>query len=192
MAHPYKVEADSTGKSKMSNMGGKSKSSGMLPNSDLNNQKKVQGSTSTSQHEDQAAAPGYKSGGRLDRAKRGKSKKKMPMPPIAPPDMSQVPPSPADAMAAQAGAGSPPSPVPAPPMMQKRGGAVKKADGGEVSATLPNPFDGVKPIRAPKPIKKPASVPPNEFKRGGAVGYPLKKGGADSGVGRLEKSKGYK
>ena len=27
---------------------------------------------------------------------------------------------------------------------------------------------------------------------GGRISYPLKKGGSDSGVGRLEKSKGYK
>lgn len=123
MAHPYKSQADSTSKSKMGSIGAKAKT---LPNTDMQGaHKHVQGSTSTMQHEAQSAAPGYKSGGRLDKKSRSKSKTKMKTPPIAPDMMAQVPPSP-DLMAAQAGGASTPSAPPAP-LMRKSGGRVMTA-----------------------------------------------------------------
>jgi len=132
MSHPYKSQADSSNKSKRSSMeakGGASK----LPNLSMNGSyKDVKESTGNiQQHKDQNAAPGMKRGGRLDKPKRSGKKSK-----IALDLVPATPPSPDAMIGAQAGAGglSPP-PAPASPMMpmRKRGGAIKKADGGSVS-----------------------------------------------------------
>lgn len=149
MSHPYKSQADSSKKSKMSSVGAKG---GKLPNLDMNGAyKDVKGSTGNiQQHKDQNAAPGMKRGGRLDKGKRSSKPKN----PIARDMVQAPPPSPEDMIALQAGAGGnspPPAPAPAlppSPMMRASGGRVNK--------------------------------------------YPLKKGGADSGVGRLEQAKSAK
>lgn len=132
--HPFKGQSDSSRKAKMSAMS--STSDPKLPNLDGNGTyKKVGTSGSAMQHKDQSAAPGMKRGGRLDKAKRGHKTKL----PIAASVMDQAPPSP-DLAGMQAGAGASPSPAPAPspmmPPMQKRGGVVKRADGGRVKYPL--------------------------------------------------------
>jgi len=132
VAHPYKSQADSTKGSKKSSMTSK----GLGKNTDFNGAyKKVQGSSASMQHMEQSAVPGMKRGGRA----KGKSKLAKEMATAALPS--------AETMMSQAGAGAP-SPTPAPPppglpgMMQKRGGAVKKACGGA--------FNGVNRLKLSK------------------------------------------
>ncbi len=166
--HPFKGNSDKSRKDKMSSLGAKEHH--RAEHERVNNYlgyKHVDSSSYHEQHRDQSIAPGMKAGGRTKHhAKKPKT------PDFARGVMDQAPPSPDLAMS-QAGTGASPSPVPAP--MQKRGGRVH-SDVAEDKALI-------------RKMVKPSSIKKAD---GGRISYPLKKGGADSGVGRLEYSKHHR
>lgn len=125
MANPFSSAAKSSGAAKMRAMGGRaSKATGGAAIA----AKACGGGTSSSGGSDMKA-PGYKSGGRLDKIRRDKGgvHKRTKLNVQAPEDV--VPPPPA--AAAVPGAMAAP---PMPPGIMKRGGKVHKARGGGITA----------------------------------------------------------
>ena len=208
MAHPFKSQSDTAGKSKMhAMMGAGAKGGWQNGNADAAHDKMMI-SSSMKKHETEMHAEGKKSGLRLDKhARGGKAKgKKSPkinikivsnkgeppiypmMAPLGPAGLSGLPPAPPPGMPA----GMPPRGMMG---MRKHGGKIKRADGGKVTGSS-----------YPKSIKFKPETPTTggvldtesqmkflKRERGGAAmkKYPIS-GGAEGGLGRLQLSRNQK
>lgn len=165
MAHPYKSKADDGRGVAAARYGSTKNLDG--PSSRAAMPHKVETSTSTMQHKKQSAASGMKRGGAV-----ASGKGSAPSPSFG---------------GKKAGAG--PSPASAP---------IKKAGGGKVKNPKPATIAPAPMVDVPsfqgdpqdkhKEIRR---IVKDGYARGGAIKYPLKKGGSESGVGRLEKAKAY-
>lgn len=192
MANPYRAQAKSTSASKFKAISGKS-SSGKPFDASPENSDRMAASYKSTRTSGADVSPSGKTTKRLDKYARGGAvgkkgtnitinivgkpgEDKPPMPLPLPIPMGGPPPGPPPMEP------PPPGPIPGPgPMMRKAGGRVNKANGGAAEKGHPN--EGL--TRRPPP--KSESVPTAQT--GGRVKMT---GGADTGVGRLDKAKAYK
>lgn len=141
MAHPYRTQSDTAGKTKMHNMVGAGAKGGWQNGNTAAAKGMLANNTPAG---GEARVSGKKSETRLDKLARGGKSKSKKSPKvnikIVAPNSGEPPISPVAAPIGPAGlSGLPPAPPPGiPPMgMRKRGGVAKRAEGGEVEEISP-------------------------------------------------------
>lgn len=200
MAHPYRSAGRTGAKSKFMAMLGSSKGA-----KHTNDDSVINGSNPVKNGVEDVKIMGKPPSRRLDRARGGKVSKKgvtvnvivppspgaAPPPPMMPPPGLMPPPGPGamPPMGAKPPMPIPPPGGPPPPMMRADGGEVKPLTGSKKGSFTKrinkmDPLSGIMPQSGIGKDYVPGMPPPDKKFGGG-----LPKAGADSGVGRLQRSK---
>jgi hypothetical protein len=190
MSHPYSKHAGHTGRAKMRSMG----KSGNLDIPVMravgeNQAGGIRESSSSMQMKRQAGAAGMKRGGRFGKHK-SKTKPDVSALMAAPPspDMAS-PPSPVPTAAPGGPPPGPPMPTGGPPPMQKRGGRAKKYERGGAVKVHKGSEAHMKETGGGKGKLKSFGLESGPIKGGEPFAGHVTHGGAQSGIGRLEKTR---